>query len=363
MMKFKLIFSALCLAALTNLHARPLNLADKRLQEAPPRIIRTCCSFGVDLKVAAIPFIRYNDITGRDLIGPHTFLGSKHEGNGIIYTHKGGFVDIGHLRDQADWTAYIYDLIVKNKKSGNSLIVTRLGYEGGQKILKIFAPDNLTEQDLIKLSGRVAYDLSVWHEIGTWNGTSLIPMVPERYSAFSVEDGYSNLLGIRLGIEALNSDLPFEEAMTKLINETLDQLQALPLRSQTYDAMMEVEGNWWSNRVKLPSGKVIKKRQFELYPCVAPSLLNEDLGQTDVASICLPELTAQGDPNQYYRLEIQHNGKFPIKEIFPGGKKFITQKDFPLLIQYAANESITKYDTLVYKEAKTKNKDNRRPKI
>ena len=33
-------------------------------------------------------------------------------------------------------------------------------YEGGQKILKIFAPDNLTEQDLIKLSGRVAYDLS-----------------------------------------------------------------------------------------------------------------------------------------------------------------------------------------------------------
>ncbi|MDP3432015.1 MAG: DUF4056 domain-containing protein [Bacteroidota bacterium] len=50
----------------------------------------------------------------------------------------------------------------------------------------------LTDNDLVNLAGKIAYDLSVWHEIATWFGASTIPFVPERYSSFSVEDVYSN---------------------------------------------------------------------------------------------------------------------------------------------------------------------------
>jgi len=349
---FLLISICLCI----NVIAMPLDLSDKKLASPPPRIIRTCCSFGVDVRMAGIPFLKYNDITGFDLIGPHKYLGSKQEGNGILYTRLGGFVDVGHVRDQADWTAYLYNLIMKHQEEGLFSFTHKLGYEGGPKVLQLVIPTTLTDEDVMILAGRIAYDLSVWHEIGTWNGTSLIPMLPERYSAFSIEDAYSNLLGVQLGIEALKSNLPFEEAMTQLLKDKLTELAALSTLEETHTAMLSVEGDWWSHRVKLPSAKVIKKRQFGIYPCIQATLLPEyNLEIQDPPAICLPTLTSNSDPNQFYSIFIQLNNKFPIKDIFT--KNFngiITQRDFPTLIQYAAWESEKKYGSLVYKESRPK---------
>lgn len=336
------------------LTSRPLDWADKKLNSPPPRIIRTCCSFGVDVRMSVVPFLRYNDITGFNLIGPHKYLGSRQEGNGILYTKLGGFVDIGHVRDQADWTAYLYHLIMKNRGEGQLSFTHKLGYEGGPKVLQIVIPASMDDEDIMILAGRIAYDLSVWHEIGTWNGTSLIPMLPERYSAFSIEDAYSNLLGVWLGIEALKSNQPFEEAMTLLLKSKLTELQALATLDETHQAMLSVEGDWWSNRVKLPNARVIKKRQFGIYPCIQPTLLPADEKQWhEVPALCLPLLSFNADPNQYYSIYIQLNNKFPVKEIFT--KNFngiITQRDFPALIDYAALESERKYGSLVYKESR-----------
>jgi len=336
------------------LSGRPLDWSDKKLASPPPRIIRTCCSFGVDVKMAGLPFVRYNDITGLNLIGPHKYLGSRQEGNGILYTSLGGFVDIGHVRDQADWTAYLYHLIMKNRGEGQLSFTHKLGYEGGPKVLQIIIPAAMDDSDIMILAGRIAYDLSVWHEIGTWNGTSLIPMLPERYSAFSIEDAYSNLLGVRLGIEALKSNLPFEEAMTQLLKNKLAELHALLTLEETHQAMLSVEGDWWSNRVKLPNAKVIKKRQFGIYPCIQPTLLPVDAHRLeDIPALCLPLLSFNADPNQFYSIYIQLNSKFPVEEIFAQNfNGIITQRDFPMLINYAAQESEKKYGTLVYKESR-----------
>lgn len=327
---------------------KPLSIIDKRLGNPPPRIIRTCCSFGVDVKMSVIPFVRYSDISGPELIGPHKYLGSRQEGNGIIYTKQGGFIDIGHLRDQADWTAFLYNLISQNVILNQPLIQLKLGYEGGLKTLKIYIPNHLKEDDLMTIAGRIAYDLSVWHEIGTWNGTSLLPLLPEKYSAFSIEDGYSNLLGILLGIEALKSNLPFEEAMTLLISRELSSLEALPSKEDTHKAMMEVEGDWWSLSKRLPNKNLMKKREFNLYPCITPVLL--DGSESKVSTLCLPGLTLHRDPNDFYRILIAINNKFPVKELFSDPtKKYITQKDFPALIKYAADESRKYIDPIVYK--------------
>lgn len=347
-MKRGLLIYQLSLILLSFSFGRPLNVVDKRLDHPPPRIIRTCCSFGVKVKMSVLPFVKYSDISGPELIGPHTFLGSRQEGNGIIYTRKGGFIDIGHVRDQADWTAFLYNLLLKYKSDNQTFAQLKLGYEGGLKTLKVSIPNELSDEDIMVIAGRIAYDLSVWHEIGTWNGTSLVPLLPEKYSAFSVEDGYSNLLGIRLGIQALKSNLPYEQAMTELVKSELDLLDALPQKADTYKAMMEVEGDWWSLRAKLPSKNLMKKREFKLYPCVNPVLI--DGSDIAVSSLCLPMLSGGSDPNEYYRIHIIINNKFPIKEIFEDSKKkSITQKDFPALIQHAAQESKRYFDAMVYK--------------
>lgn len=355
-MKQRLIFLSLLLLQYMQASSSPLIKDDKRLTAPPPRIIRTCCFFGVDVKVAGLPFFKYSEITGRNLIGPHSYLGNKQEGNGIIYTLRGGFIDIGHLRDQADWTAFIYDLIKKNQLNGEAYLFHKLGYEGGPKTLKVALPKDLTDEDYMIIAGRIAYDISVWHEIGTWHGTSLVPLLPERFSAFSIEDGYSNLLGIKLGIQALKSKLPFEEAMTQLLNDQLDYLKALPEKYETYNAMMSVEGDWWSNRFRFPDARIIKKRQFNLYPCIEPILLpGYPVSHDEVQPLCIPDLPLKGDPNKYYRIEIELNAHFPNREVswLSKNNRKINQKDFPMLIQYAIAENKKKYSALTYKESKS----------
>src|SRR5665647_3519774 len=86
--------------------SEPPNLSTRLLLSPPHRVIRTCCAFGSDLQMIMVPIFKYTDITSVDQLGPHGYLGNAGEGNGIIYTRRGGFVDMGHLRDQADWTAY-----------------------------------------------------------------------------------------------------------------------------------------------------------------------------------------------------------------------------------------------------------------
>jgi hypothetical protein len=58
--------------------------------------------------MVGLPMIKVTQIISLDELGEHRYLGSQDEGNGIIYTATGGFIDIGHVRDQADWTAYLF---------------------------------------------------------------------------------------------------------------------------------------------------------------------------------------------------------------------------------------------------------------
>ena len=50
----------------------------------------------------------------------------------------------------------------------------------------------------VPLAQWIAFQLSTWHEIATWFGWSALSIFPEEASAFSPEDLYSNLLGIRI---------------------------------------------------------------------------------------------------------------------------------------------------------------------
>ncbi len=320
-----------------NLLAKPPALSEKDLSSPPPKIIRTCCSFGYDLGVVGIPGKKITKITSLDRIGTHKYLGSKEEGNGIIYTKRGGFIDLGHLRDLADWTAYLYSLI-SNFEPEESLDIM-LGHEGGEKVLQIQLHEFLSDRDKKQLAGRIAYDLSLWHEIATWFGASYIPFLPEKYSSFSVEDMYSNILGIELGIKALESDLPYEEAMTELIALTMRELEAVESYSETYEIMKNVENIWWTKEKKLPSEKVLIQRNLEVYSFVRPWLV-AGWASDRPEVLVIPDQTEANCPlTDYYRLSIDLNYRFPMRKMFPyKTDRVITQEDFDVLIFQVAEE-------------------------
>ncbi len=315
------------------------DLTKKQLSSPPPRIIRTCCSFGYDMKLVGIPGVKITEISDIQNIGKHVYLGHASEGNGIIYTRTGGFIDLAHLRDQADWTAYLYTQILQSKESDVSF--QKLGQEGGSKKLFLNLSDEMTEEDEIKLAGRIAYDLSVWHEIATWFGASTIPMVPERYSSFSAEDAYSNLLGVLISMKALKSELPFEEAMTLYIEEALYDLDVVWTNEESWVAMEEVLDIWWTNEKRLPNKTVLLQRQLNVFPVVTPWLVpNWQLDEMESISIEVPLYAANGILlSEYYDFEIRLNAKFPYKKMFPHRQgRRITETDFPVLIDEVKEE-------------------------
>lgn len=313
----------------------PANQPDPK----PHRIIRTCCSFGTEMQLFAIPGVKLTETTSIEKIGPHHYLGDASEENGIIYSRRGGFIDMAHLRDQSDWTAYLYTQLVENKKQGTLSLI--LGHEGGEKTLNVIIPSNLNNPDLIHLAGKIAYDLSVWHEIATWFGASSIPFVPERYSSFSIEDPYSNLLGVTIGIQALQSELPYEQAVTQIIKKYLKDLDAVSNEAETFLAMEAVRDIWWTRDKKLPSSKVLLQRQLQVYPCLKPWLVPGWSSANQAPSeLTVPEMASDGkDLNQFYQLEFKLNYKFPFHRIFPERKeRNITQNDFDRMLAQVAAE-------------------------
>ncbi len=331
--RFARCFSLGVLALIVQIStANPIKLTLKESNTPPPRIIRTCCAFGNDLHILAIQKIKINDITSIEKIGPHTYLGNSQEGNGIFYTKRGGFIDLGHLRDQADWTAFLNSAILNNKSKGR--IKLNLGIEGGKKTIDVTWKTDIDTLDIIRLAGKIAYDLSVWHEISTWFGASYIPFLPERYSSFSVEDIYSNLLGVTLGIEALKSNLPFEEAMTLLLKERLTELEAVKTKQETFDALAATKNIWWTNEKSLPSRNILLKHQCEAYPGASPWLIPSSKDSINPCHLYLQMTASDGQNlNDLYEFQIKLNLKLAEKRtVKEYNKKVLTQNDFiPLL--------------------------------
>jgi hypothetical protein len=309
-------------------------LTKKELSVAPPRIIRTCCGFGVEVGIAGVPFAKKTDITSREIMGSHRYMGDKDERNGNIYTRRGGFLDMGHLRDCADWTAYLYNLI-KASQTDSQFTQTELRNEGGAKSLILKVPENFSEEEIIQLAGKISYDLSLWHEISTWFGASYVPLVPERYSSFSPEDMYSNLMGVHLGMRAIKSELEYNEAMTLELDRMLDTLEALNTENETFEAMLKVNEVWYTNQKSYPSKKVVLKRYINLDSKFMPWLVPGYESQ-------LPPYLLQKPDNylsQYYQLSLKLNFRFPVDSLFSDKPdRVITQSDFDIIVGFIQSE-------------------------
>jgi hypothetical protein len=160
-------------------------------------------------------------------------------------------------------------------------------------------------------------------------------MIPERYSSFSPEDLYSNLLGAKLAIRAIESDLDYHEAMTNLLATTLDSLEAVATVEQTLTAMEQVENIWWTRKKALPSGKILLQRYLDSESYLIPWLLPGDEDSNSYCKLFKPDPAL----SSYYEFSIALNRKFMLETMDSTGLNHtITQNDFYWIINLVEDD-------------------------
>jgi Protein of unknown function (DUF4056) len=251
----------------------------------PPESLRPCCAFGYDLHVRAIgvpiPVYQIGNVLTLDTLGHHRYndsalaaikdlVGLNDEKSGLIYTHRGGFIDIAHVRDTADNTFYIFSKIYpKLGQQWRFFYSEELGLRRIQ--LNAFTPPAAMAQRYTLaawLAGKIAFELAQWHEIAQWYGFQSVPGFSEEISAFSPEDLYSNLLGARLAINVIlkghaGSVEAYNEAMDGEIHQALVGLGVVT-REETEKKFREVDGDWWNSKRRVPDKFLVLKRNYAL---------------------------------------------------------------------------------------------------
>jgi hypothetical protein len=351
-----------------------------------PDHLRPCCAFGHDFDVSVaglpIPAVQVHNVVDPEMLGRHAYDGGlvspKHgvregfvsdEENGLVYTCRGGFVDIAHVRDYADWTVFLSRRIETMLDTGGAI---ELSEEGARRFLFVAAVDPTTSARIgrrtlsIQLAQWLAFQLSVWHETATWYGWASLPLFPELASAFSPEDLYSNLLGIRLASYVIQSggdtsEGAFNRATDDALALALRQLGATP-PDVTRRALDAVDGLWWSSQERLPSKRVVLRRNFGLGPEMAPwQIPSERITPqlaADRADLCaqLPSSPAvlryptdlEGVSfEQIAKLDLFVGDDFPSALPLPDpGSRWLSNRDLPDVVKQARAENLREFGAM-----------------
>lgn len=316
----------------------------------PPKKLRPCCAFGQDLQVRVgklpIPLYELGNVIGPDEIGPHGYDKGDltREKNGVLYTCRGGFIDLAHVRDNADRTLFLAMRIARALPDG---VTVDFPEEGTLRrvIVRPLPPGLLARHGrwnlAIALSAWANHQLSNWHEIVTWYGWESVKGMSERLSAFSPEDIYSNVLGINIAAGILvnregRSREQYEESMQAWIAEALRRLGAVP-KAQARAAMSAVDGLWWDSSKRVPDFDLVTRRFLDLSSPVEPWTVPALAGTCDRLPAPLPLIIreALGDTPIEELATVRFEfvdwvpGRFPL----PAGKgKAVTQADFPKIL-------------------------------
>jgi len=330
--------------------------------------LRPCCAFGTGLKVRVgavpVPGFRIGNLMGPDDVGPHTYDSGAltrsvdpsdarrgmREHNGLVYTCRGGFIDTAHLRDYVDWALYLGAEIARHIYDGTTIV---LPDEGGQRrvVVKPVAPELVDRYGrsrmTIQLAEWVGFQLSIWHEIATWYGWSWVKTFPETASAFSPEDLYSNLLGVKVVIAVAHRRLTrtehlFNRSVDAWSERLLEVLGAVP-KSVGEDAMRAVDQLWWDSSRRLPDKELTLRRNFDTANPVTPWLVPADRAPESLREACgdAPEPLEISNPEgllafrfaDWVTLEIDVEESLAIQAPFNEIGRTVTQADYPLIIE------------------------------
>jgi hypothetical protein len=209
---------------------------------------------------------------GPDL-GSHGYHFRPSEKNGVVYTCRGGHIDIIHVRIAADWTAYLTARTYRHLMKRDRGFSYKLAVDRSRCFVTLSYPedwDHLSRIKQMALAKEVAlavgpyltYTLTTWHEILTWYGFKCMGLFPEFPSAFSWEDSYSNLLGTVVAVRALqDAEHRYNEAVKIALDREMQQLGIQPARVAR-QASESVRGRWFTGNVIFLVD--MKKRNFDI---------------------------------------------------------------------------------------------------
>ncbi len=285
-----------------------------------------------------------------DKLGRHAsrldFFG---EAGGIVYTCKGGHIDLHHIRGTADDARYLVKRIretLSKKRKGFSFNLT--GEMSTHTIGFTYPADWDQRPDKDKIIDEIAFETAVylafnamtWHEIQTWFGVHFALAEPEFNSAFSWEDSYSNLIGAGLGVEAVkDTEHNFDEAMTNAIYRKLKELGVQP-RDTAIRASDGVRGKWYTGNF-VPD---MRMRNFDIgldgtiTPTLVPGVADCNGQPLALPAPTLEKLKRHGFAMTY---EIKPN-VLEQGRIFKaaGSNRIFPEKHYPVLIEHMKNDAL-----------------------
>jgi len=201
-------------------------------------------------------------------LGHHSYsnLGDETE-RGILYTCRGGFLDMAHVRKTIDTSKYVQVRVemallnnwsaLRIKSLEPSVYILHLNYPEFWQSLSPDEKQVLARELSIRIGQRMAVLMMSWHELLTWFGYQSTPFLSEFPSAFTWDDTASHGFGaVLVADHALRDSRDWNDAVTDAINTGLHELGAVT-PSQTMQAVEAIKGRWWSGG--MGGGKPLKR--------------------------------------------------------------------------------------------------------
>ncbi len=294
-------------------------------------------------------------------LGEHGYRFKLSEKNGIIYTCKAGHIDLVHVRIAADWTAYLvyecFKRLMKNDvkfsyrfKPDISRYFVHITYPNNWEDLPYDDKEKIARNVSLKMGQYLAFNTTTWHEILTWFDYKCMGFFPEFPSAFSWEDSFSNLLGTRLAVKALqDNEHTYDEAMILAINQELKNPDAQPAKVAN-EASKKVKGKWFSGEILY--GVNMIRRNFDIGlddAHVEPTLVPYVPKCEGVERIKYPVPSLDSLCEYGFFLEFKIKAReFEKDKIFavlnPDRTKIIdVEKHFPKIMAFIEDEAVNKY--------------------
>lgn len=263
---------------------------------APPDSLRPCCAFGYDMQVSLfgipVPFYMLGNLVDLNALGVHSYndssltgvaniTGLSREKLGVMYSNKGGFLDIAHIRDTADNALYLFTQIYPRLGQPFSLALSSELFE---RRIQFFPADisKLTPVQRYTLAAYMAsyaaYQMAVWHEVAQWYGFQSVPGFSEEISAFSPEDLYSNLLGARIATSVILegnavSVEQYNHAMQFALPKALLALDGVSI-AESKAKFQAIDGVWWDSQRRIPDKYLVLYRDYSLAHNRGPATLD-----------------------------------------------------------------------------------------
>ena len=299
-----------------------------------------------------------------DALGKHGYGWNPGEVNGMVYTCRGGDIDLAHLRISADWTRYLTKKTYRHLMQNKTTFSYKLRVDRSRNYVTLTYPDNweelpeaeravIAEEVAAALGPHLAFTMTNWHEVLTWFGFKCIGLGTEFPSAFSWEDSYSNLLGTILGARALkDTERSFNEAMTILINEELDTLGAQPAKVG-HAASERMKGDWFTGSALFFVD--IRERNFDIGlddGMVTPTLIPgvAECEGAEPISYPVPNLEAVAKHGFSFQIEIEprewESGAILAivsEEGKPRRKRIDPAVDFAPIMAYMRKDAVRRY--------------------